>query len=483
MSQAPDPSAFSANALLDAMDHDHPVPSPAQFPQTAEDARYYWIDNFPIELDTRFADAAPPAEADVAIIGSGITGAVAAYRLAQERPDLRVAVLEARGLSSGATGRSGGHIGRPEVFDYRALAATFGAADALRIRCLMLKSRDMLLECLDRLGAADRVDLRLDGTIVVFADDEERRKFRDDLAYAREQGYKAECCTLTPEDVLKYGASYLAKSGTIYPRKLVSVLFEAALERMPSSLSLHPHTPVTSVTKTMEGSSPRYVVTTDTGRTLKAKVVLHATNGYASHLVPSLRGKRGVVGCMAHMLGVQPPPSTQAAAAPQLNLGFGYADFWHWIQQRPQGGPFLYGLATAESMNKYDDCATLPDDHAVRQEMYQFLQKTFGTWFPGGNVGQYVKYDWTGIQGFTADGASIVGRPIKNSPGEFASVGHNGEGMTRCFACSSVVADMVLAYLRGDEDLSVPEWFPRAFLRDEVARPSEERREEGATTT
>ncbi|KAK8011599.1 FAD dependent oxidoreductase [Apiospora arundinis] len=490
-SQTPATNTFTPDALLSAMDHEVAACSPGQFPQTDKDAKCYWIDNFPIDLDRRFAGVAPPqdVEADIVIIGSGITGAVVAWRLAQQQPDLRVVVLEARGISSGATGRNGGHICRPEVFDYRELATTFGPEDALRIRGLLLKSRDMMLESVAELGAADKVDLRLDGTIVVFENEEERQKFQGDLAAAREQGYKEECYTLTPEETLnklpipaeqaRFGSSYLEKSGTVYPRKLVSVLFEAALERMPN-LTLHPNTPVSQVSqvaaKAGSSSSPTYVVTTDAGHAVKTKTVFHATNGYANYLMPSLRGKKGVVGCLAHMLGVQPPNNNtqETTVQQQLNHGFGYADFWHWIQQRPKGGPFLYGLATAECMNEYNDCATLPDDHPVRQDMYQFLAKTFCEWFPNGvDVAKHVEYDWTGIQGFTADGASIVGRPNPGSPGEFASVGHNGEGMTRCFACSTVATGMILDYLRGEKEIKAPDWFPRAFFRDEVAWPSQ----------
>lgn len=51
-----------------------------------------------------------PDEVDVVIIGSGITGVSVARNLCENAPALRVAILEARTLCSGATGRNGGHI-------------------------------------------------------------------------------------------------------------------------------------------------------------------------------------------------------------------------------------------------------------------------------------------------------------------------------------------------------------------------------------
>lgn len=189
--------------LAEAMDKASPAPCPASFPRTANDAKCYWIDNFPISLDERFAATSLPEEADVVIIGSGITGAAAAYRFSKLQPDLRIAVLEARGICSGATGRNGGHFCRPEVYDFRHLSKLWGAEDALRIRKLFLRNRDMMVEAIKDLDAAEKVDLRLNGTIVVFASEEERQKFNDDLQAARAAGYKEECCVLSPEEVLK----------------------------------------------------------------------------------------------------------------------------------------------------------------------------------------------------------------------------------------------------------------------------------------
>src|ERR1700685_3606507 len=51
-----------------------------------------------------------PASVDVVVIGSGITGISVARTLFELDPSLSVVILEARKLSSGATGRNGGHV-------------------------------------------------------------------------------------------------------------------------------------------------------------------------------------------------------------------------------------------------------------------------------------------------------------------------------------------------------------------------------------
>lgn len=226
--------------------------------------------------------------------------------------------------------------------------------------------------------------------------------------------------------------------------------------------SVHPYTPVSKVDFHPEADSHKHTVKTTKGD-VKARTVLHATNGYASHLLPPMLGKDGVIGCKAHMIAISPNlPET----AVQLEGGFGYASFWHWILQRPNKGPYLYGLATAELFGDYNDTITHPSDHPVRAEMLSFLQDTFPHSFKELNVQKNIEYDWTGVQGFTATGASIVGRPYVERRGEFVSVGHNGEGMGRCFACSTVIHEAILAELDGNTAWTPPDWFPQSYRRN-----------------
>lgn len=226
-----------------------------------------------------------------------------------------------------------------------------------------------------------------------------------------------------------------------------------------SALTLHGYTPASSVVSDFTAEKYHYTVSTNRGA-IRARAVFHATNAYSSHLLPSLIGKNGVYGCKAHMLAAQP---NKIAPNLQLTRGFGYQDFYHWILQRPNNGPYLYGLATAEKMGDYNDNITLPENNQYRKDMLRFLETVFPHHFEQINVKRDILYDWTGIQAFTTDGASRVGRPTKGSPGEYASVGHNGEGMGRCFACATVATDAMLNYLQENKSWTPPEWFPTSF--------------------
>lgn len=74
----------------------------------------FWLDDPPFPELVNVQSPSLPDEADVVIIGSGITGAAIARSILQECKrkgvSKKVVVLEARQLCSGATGRNGGHI-------------------------------------------------------------------------------------------------------------------------------------------------------------------------------------------------------------------------------------------------------------------------------------------------------------------------------------------------------------------------------------
>ncbi|KAL2855752.1 FAD dependent oxidoreductase [Aspergillus pseudodeflectus] len=447
------------------------APNPSSYPEPPHLSNSYWIREFPIEYEDEWVKAPAPDTVDVAIIGSGITGATVAYQLAESRPELKVALFEARGLCTGATGRNGGHIGRPDAHGIRDLAEQFGVEEALRIRRFNRMNRELMLETIEKLDAAEEVDLSVKGTLIVFEDEEERETYLKDEEFAREHGAELEGFVVDKEWVLKrvntepslaqYGGAYIERSGTIYARKFVALLLRKALD-YSRSFSLHPYTPVSEVTYNPDSADLPYGVVTTKGTT-RAKAVFHATNGYASHLLPSMATQEGVLGCTAHMLGVTP---NRPETALQLEGGFGYASFWHWLLQRPNKGPYLYGFAAAEGMAEYNDTITLEREHPARGEMLAFLSKFFPQSFSGQTSDKDICYDWTGVQGFTADGCSIVGRPAAERRGEFVSVGHNGEGMGRCFACSTVITRAITAHLDRKMDWEPPEWFPQSYRRN-----------------
>src|SRR5436189_439563 len=68
----------------------------------------YWQDP-PDEIADLRSTPHLPGEADIVIIGSGMSGACIAYNVLTRFPDMKVVMLEARQTCSGATGRNGTH--------------------------------------------------------------------------------------------------------------------------------------------------------------------------------------------------------------------------------------------------------------------------------------------------------------------------------------------------------------------------------------
>lgn len=237
-------------------------------------------------------------------------------------------------------------------------------------------------------------------------------------------------------------------------------MLKAVLARMPD-LSIHPFNPVSNVSYSEPNATLPYTVTTSKG-VIKARLVLHATNGYSSHLIKAFQGINGVLGVRGHMMAFQPPKDK---AIRQVDCGIGYALMFHYLFQRPNNGPFLYGYGGASKItDELNDNVTIPEDSETKQAMYKYLRESMHDWF-GQNPESCVVNDWTGVLGITRDGASIVGRPDMASPGEFCSVGFNGQGMTRCFSSAKVITDRMLSYLKGDP-WARPDWYPESFTRN-----------------
>ncbi|MDQ4030533.1 MAG: FAD-binding oxidoreductase, partial [Actinomycetota bacterium] len=75
---------------------------------TIPESRPWWLEEAPPDAPT------PPLSgertADVAIVGGGYTGLWTALALLRRDPDLRVAVVEAKFVGHGPSGRNGGFL-------------------------------------------------------------------------------------------------------------------------------------------------------------------------------------------------------------------------------------------------------------------------------------------------------------------------------------------------------------------------------------
>jgi hypothetical protein len=109
----------------------------------------YWMQNPPFpEIGDIQGDL--PEEADVVIIGSGITGAAAAKTVLELSSTVsfekvpKVVVLEARQLCSGATARNGGHIKCAPHEEFARLRKTLGEEKAKKVVRMQMRHLEVL---------------------------------------------------------------------------------------------------------------------------------------------------------------------------------------------------------------------------------------------------------------------------------------------------------------------------------------------------
>lgn len=84
------------------------IPDMSYLPPSSSSTSF-WLSS-PSRLQKYRSTGDLPRDADLIIVGSGITAALTTYHLLKRRPGLKILVLEARDFCSGATGRNGGQI-------------------------------------------------------------------------------------------------------------------------------------------------------------------------------------------------------------------------------------------------------------------------------------------------------------------------------------------------------------------------------------
>lgn len=481
---------------------DHVPPTPSPLPSSPDKATVsYWLATTPPnQLPT--PNDVVPAHSDVVIIGSGITGVSCALHLisslltstSTSTSISSITIVEARSFCSGATGRNGGHLTAASALAYTELSANpnhlLGASISKlapdQIRTETAKAvRDILNFELDTANAIRAIIAEESAEEEVgFTDKKnwhlcfeqaEVDAFEDSLQQAREhealRNLVAQVRRVPKAEVDErmnspFGieAVYEIPGATLHPRLLVSLIYKRA-QRLAAQrgveLKLVTNTPVLKVTPPSSTfTSSTSVVSTAQGD-IHARYVVHATNGYASHLLPHLACPTagGIVPTRAQAVAVS-PTSGKYLWGMSLSAGGGY-EYGH--QRPPSETPHpLYILgggreyATGREWGVADDTSL---NSQVSAFLHPYLAKTFPT-----SYGKDVEMEWTGIMGYTKSKDPLVG-PVEGRENrrEYIAAGYSGHGMTRAFGCAQVVADMILSDEKG-ESWRKRKGFPECYL-------------------
>ncbi|KAF2439244.1 FAD dependent oxidoreductase [Karstenula rhodostoma CBS 690.94] len=389
-----------------------------------------------------------PAEADIVIVGSGITGTSAARYLAEdERANgKRIVLLEAREACWGATGRNGGHC-QPLLWDRGADVANFELKNVHTVRsyiekhnvpcewrtvsgCRQFWTKEVMAEAEKEIAQLRIIAPEIASQLKIITDKEELKQHR-----------------VSPDCI---GATLTPGAGSLWPYKLVTFILEKLVRE--GRLNLQTTTPVTEI------SSKDNAHTLHTPRgTITAPTVILATNGYTSAILPHFADL--IVPVRGEMSALFPPEKSSilpdsygmvAALGQPAN-----AD--DYLIQRPYSGVpnpaghLMFGggrgAGTLPMIGVSDDTVIDPDSAAyLRGALLKVMQLDGET---AGVKELKAAAEWTGIMGYSRDDHPWVGK-VPEREGLWLSGGYTGHGMPNGTLCGKAVVDMVLGEAAGD---------------------------------
>ncbi|EJT99929.1 nucleotide-binding domain-containing protein [Dacryopinax primogenitus] len=406
-------------------------------------------------------------EADCVIISSGMSRCLAAYFMLLAQPDLPhgIVMLEAREAINAATACNGGHC-RPDCYrgylPYKKIVGAFQASKVIR-------EPRVLLNCLREYPGHQKRDGHIDcdfwrgRSFDAMMTDECKVAYRNSYDEFENHVVRVYFVDLMPYPqatrLLRVEAAASFPAGSFYPYKFTAHLLRRA---MSMGLNLQIHTPATAVAS-VDGF---WMIDTPRG-SIRTRKVLHATNGYASAILPEFTGKivpfYGVCSSvtptksysgkkmLAHTMslyqqrGVRDRTPTEGLNSDCVHKNRIPADGTIIVG----GGEFVNRQA---HINNCDDSKVMP---AITEHLRNVMKDNFDGWGDEAH-GEGLERVWAGISGYTGDGLSYIGA-FPGKEGQFVCAGFHGHGMARIATCARGVAMLMLG--RAWEETELPECF------------------------
>jgi glycine/D-amino acid oxidase-like deaminating enzyme len=351
------------------------------------------------------SEAWPPLEApasngpvDVAVIGGGVTGCACAHVLAGA--GLKVRVLEAREIASGASGRNGGFALRGGAPAYDVARRQLGADRAQALWRLTERY-------LERLASLAGDAFRRTGSLRLAEDPAERVELESEYEALREDGFDVAWRDDLPEPLAGrfHGAIFQPANGALQPARWVRRLASRAVQ---AGAELREHARVASLEE------------------VEAEHVVVATDGYTSGLVSAL--DEAVTPARGQVIVTEPLERELFPCPHSARHGY---DYWH---QTPDGRLVAGGFRdTAFEEETTQEEVTTP---GIQAHLERFV---------GELTGQHpeISHRWAGIFGNTEDRLPLVGR-LPGADRVWVSVGYSGHGNVMGLACGELVAYAIL---------------------------------------
>jgi gamma-glutamylputrescine oxidase len=366
-----------------------------------------------------------PAHADVAVLGAGIAGCVAALTLA--RAGARVVVLDGRRPGEGATGRSAGFLIRGTADHPNHVAAALGEARTLELWQYTMASLNALMALVDdeRMSCG----LQRAGGLVLALDDDEARDLEASAHLIGRVAPPGDVWTAAEVTQRTGFAGFTAgwfrpDDAMVDPARLCTGL-AAAAERAGACL-------VPGVAVSHVEEAPRRPLHVHTGRgVLRADRALLAVNAALGRLAPALADV--VTPVRAQMQVTAPDPRGVSLRWP-VYAHHGY-EYW---RQEPTGELLFGGARWAEPGAERG----VSDDTRVSEVVYA-AQRAFVTRHLPAFAALTPSARWTGIMAYTPDGLPLVGA-LPGHDRQWVCAGWNGHGLALAPRSATLVCEAAL---------------------------------------
>jgi glycine/D-amino acid oxidase-like deaminating enzyme len=395
-------------------------------------------------LPTPRAPLPGDVDADVCIVGGGLTGLWAAYYLKQAQRDLDVVVLEREFCGYGASGRNGGWLSAEIAAPARTYLATSGEAAVRALHEQMRAAVDEVLRVLELEGID--ADVARDGILHVARSAAQLDRL---AALAEEERrWGAEATVLTAEQTAgriavesALGGLHVPGAARVQPARLVQGV-AAAAERL--GVRLYEGTTVTSV-------RPGAAVT-DRG-TVRAPYVLRCLEGFSAGL-PGER--RTWLPMNSAMVVTAPLPD-----AVRAQVG------WHGAELLgDMAHAYVYAQRTADGRIAFGGRG-IPYRYGSRTDRHgrtqpatvRALVSLLHEFFPA-TAAVPVEHAWCGVLGVPRDWSPTV--HLDRSTGLGWAGGYVGSGLTTTNLAGRTLRDLVMGQ---DTELTRLPWTGRRVRR------------------
>ncbi|MFM7063018.1 MAG: NAD(P)/FAD-dependent oxidoreductase [Actinomycetes bacterium] len=393
-------------------------------------SRSLWLDTCDDDLTPRPA-LAGRVEADVVVVGGGMTGLWTSLYLREAAPDCRVVVLEAEVCGFGASGRNGGWCSALFPASLPALESMAGRDAAVAQWRAMASTVDQVLAELDRL----HIDAHAakGGTLTVATNRSHLGRLRHELEVHRAYGFGSEDLEWLEPSAMRrrigtadcFGGLFTPHCAAVHPARLVRGLARAA---EAAGAVLHERSRVVEL-------GPG-TVRTD-GGTVVADTVLRCTEGYT----PSLDGHRRDVLPLYSLMVATEPLDDDVWAQVGLAGRETFSDGRHLLVygQRTadgrlafggRGAPYHWGSAVAD---RFDT------DVAVHDALVATLHELFPV-----TRDARITHRWGGPLAVPRDWCASV--HLDRPTGVGSAGGYVGDGVSTTHLAGRTLADLVLGH-------------------------------------